>query len=281
MAIGPTRQQFREWAQKYTVLPVWQELVADLTTPVAAFARCVRDEPGFILESVENGERWSRYSFVGRRPRATLTSNGHKITIDGELGIDVPTDQGMLAVVEVLLQEYRSPQVDGLPPMHGGLVGYLGYDIIREIEHLPNVPTDELGLPDSALSVIGQIAAFDHWRQRVVLIDNVIVEPGMTDEQLDQLYDEGLARVAQFAADGASPLDEPLLEPPTRDAELPAVRSTMPEGGYQQAVEASKELIRAGDIFQVVLSQRFDFDLDADSFDVYRVRRWCASKRVA
>ena len=273
MSSGPTREVFRSWAKTYTVLPVWRELVADLTTPVAAFSRLVRNEPGFILESVENGERWSRFSFVGRRPRATLTSKGSEVTIDGELGIDVPTDQGMLATVEAILTEYRSPVVEELPPMHGGLVGYLGYDIVREIEKLPEVPTDQLGLPDATLMIVGQVAAFDHWRQRVALIENVVVDGSMSDAELDKIYDEALARLDQFAADGASELDEPLLTPPNLDDPMPEVRSTMSGGDYQRAVEAAKELIRAGDIFQVVLSQRFDFELDAEPFDVYRVLR--------
>jgi len=273
MTFGPSREQFRKWARSYTVLPVWRELVADLTTPVAAFARCVRDEPGFILESVENGERWSRFSFIGRRPRATISSSGQHVHIDGELGVDVPTNQGILATIEVLLREFRSPFVDGLPPMHGGLVGYLGYDVVREIEKLPNVPPDELGLADASLMVVGQIAAFDHWRQRVVLIDNVIVNDAMSDDELDAAYDSAFNRIDEFAEDGASTLDEPLLTPPERDDPLPAVKSSMSGGDYQRAVAGAKELIQAGDIFQVVLSQRFDFELHADPFDVYRVLR--------
>lgn len=273
MSVGPSRDDFHEWARTYTVLPVWRELVADLTTPVAAFARCVRDEPGFILESVENGERWSRFSFVGRRPRATLTSRGQSVSVTGDLDVDLPLDQGMLAAIEALLNVYRSPVVASLPPMHGGLVGYLGYDVVREIEHLPEPPPDSLGLADSSLSIVGQIAAFDHWRQVVVLIENIVVDASMTAAELDAAYDSALIRLDQFAEDGASSLDEPLLEPPVRDGARPPVHSSMPRGAYQQAVEASKELIRAGDIFQVVLSQRFDFDLDADPFDVYRVLR--------
>jgi len=273
MTSGPTREEFRKWARTYTVLPVWRELVADLTTPVAAFARCVRDEPGFILESVENGERWSRFSFVGRRPRATLSSAGQTVTVEGDPGIDIPTDQGMLGAIETLLREYRSPTVEGLPPMHGGLVGYLGYDIVREIEKLPDVPQDQLGLADASLMIVGQIAAFDHWRQRVVLIENVIVNDQMSDDELDAAYDVALQGIEQFAADGASSLDEPLLTPPDRDDPLPNVTSSMSGGDYQAAVRAAQDLIRAGDIFQVVLAQRFDFELDADPFDVYRVLR--------
>ena len=144
---------------------------------------------------------------------------------------------------------------------------------MREIERLPEIPEDQLELPDAELSVVGQVAAFDHWRQRVMLIENVVVAPGTAAAQLDALYDAALVTLDEFAADGASSLDEPLLEPPSKDDQLPAARSSMPSGAYQAAVNASKDLIRAGDIFQVVLAQRFDFDLDADSFDVYRVLR--------
>jgi anthranilate synthase component 1 len=157
--------------------------------------------------------------------------------------------------------------------MHSGIMGYIGYDVVREIERLPDAPPDDLGLPDAILSVIGDLAVFDHWRQRVVLIANAIVAPGATDVEVDRAYDEALARLDALAADGARPVDEPLLEPPSVDHPLPEVRSSMTEEEYCLAVETAKEHILAGDIFQVVLSQRFDFDLDADPFDVYRVLR--------
>ncbi len=256
----PSREEFHRLAADHTVVPVWRELLADLITPVAAFARLVSDdEPGFLLESVEHGERWSRWSFVGRNPLVTLTSRGGHLDVEGELHPDVPTDQGMLAAVEAMLERYRSPHLDELPPLHGGLVGYLGYDVVREVEHL--------------LSVIGQLAAFDHWRQRVTLIDNVIVEPGAGPDVLDAAYDAAVARLARLAADGARPLDEPMLSPPRPDDPLPEVTSSMAEGQYQAAVEAAREYVFAGDVFQVVLSQRFDFRLDAEPFDLYRALR--------
>ena len=126
-AARPAREEFRELARKHRVVPVWRELLADLVTPVAVFARLVPgDEPGFLFESVEHGERWSRWSFVGRHPLATLTSRGRDVVVEGELTLDVPTDQGMLAAVEAILDQFSSPDIEGLPPLHGGLVGYLG-----------------------------------------------------------------------------------------------------------------------------------------------------------
>ncbi len=272
--IRPTREQFHAWAGDHTVVPVWRELLADLITPVAAFARlCGDDAPGFLLESVEHGERWSRWSFVGRNPLATIVSRDGALTVDGDLPADLPLGEGVLAAIEWLLERYRSPMVDELPPLHGGLMGYLGYDVVREVERLPHVPEDVTGYPDAVLSVIGQLAAFDHFRQRVTLIENVLVPAGADDAELDRLYDAALDRLAVLAADGARPLAEPMVDPPDADAEPPAVHSSMDTETFHRAVGVAKEHILDGDIFQVVLSQRYSFDLEADPFDVYRVLR--------
>ena len=155
------------------------------------------------------------------------------------------------------------------------MVGYLGYDVVREVEHLPLVPPDERGYPDAILSVVGQLAAYDYWRQRVTLIDAVPVPPGAAGSRpaCDALYDAALARLDELAAEGAKPVDEPLVEPPGREDELPDTRRRTSPEAYRQAVEVAKEHILAGDVFQVVLSQRFDVDLDADPFDLYRSLR--------
>ena len=163
--------------------------------------------------------------------------------------------------------------MDDLPPLHGGLVGYLGYDVVREVEHLPDVPDDDQGLPDAVMSVIGELAVFDHWRQRVTLIENVIIPPGASSAEIDAAYDGAIASLEQLAADGARPVAEPLLEPPSEEEELPEVVSSMGSQTFCDAVEVAKEHILAGDIFQVVLAQRYDFDLGAQPFDVYRSLR--------
>ena len=271
--ISPSREAFRAFAAQHRVVPLWREVVGDLTTPVAAFARVVGDEPGFLLESVEHGERWARFSFIGRRPVATIVARGNELEITGRDFPEVPRNRGVLAALEVLLERYEAPHIAELPPLHGGIVGYLGYDVVREVERLPGGPVDDQGLPDAVLTVIGQIAAFDHWRQRVTLIENVFIDEGLTDSDLDAMYDAAVERLDDLAADGARPLDEPLLDPPTPDDPLPEVTSTMGGRRYQEAVEAAKEYILAGDIFQVVLAQRFDFDLAAEPFDYYRALR--------
>ncbi|HEX2851190.1 MAG TPA: chorismate-binding protein [Acidimicrobiales bacterium] len=271
--ISPGRSEFRSLARDHTIVPVWQEVLADFTTPVAAFARLVGDEPGFLLESVER-ERWSRWSFVGRRPSARLVlQSGGRLEVEGDVPASMPRDRGVLAALEALLHEYRSPSLAELPPLHGGIVGYLGYDVVREVERLPNVPADDQGVPEAALSVIGELAAYDHWRQRATLISNVVVRPGMTDDELDAAYDDAVTRLQALAADGARPVDEPVLVPPAPGDTAPDVRRSVSAEQYARMVAVAKEHILEGDIFQVVLAQRFDLDLDADPFDLYRALR--------
>ncbi|MGO9583298.1 MAG: anthranilate synthase component I family protein [Acidimicrobiales bacterium] len=271
---------FCELARAHSVVPVWRELVADSLTPVGAFRAMVGDGPGFLLESVEHGERWSRFSFVGRRAAATLVARGREIEVtQGSLPESVPLDGGVLACLESLLEIFRSPSFEELPPLHGGLVGYLGYDVVREIEGLPSPPADDLGHPDAVISVIGELAAFDHWRQRVTLVDNVLLDAerseGCDAVALEGTYLDALRHLEVMQSDLERPGREPLCAPPSAEATLPegAVRRGTSAASYRHAVEVAKEYIRAGDAFQIVLSQRFDFDLGCDPFDVYRVLR--------
>jgi len=271
---------FCELARAHSVVPVWRELVADSLTPVGAFRAMVGDGPGFLLESVEHGERWSRFSFVGRSPAATLVARGRDIEVtQGSLPESVPLDGGVLACLESLLELFRSPSFEELPPLHGGLVGYLGYDVVREIERLPSPPADDLGHPDAVISVIGELAAFDHWRQRVTLVDNVLLDAEKTEGSnaaaLEATYLDALRHLEVMQSDLERPGREPLSAPPSAEATLPegAVRRGTSAASYRHAVEVAKEYIGAGDAFQIVLSQRFDFDLGCDPFDVYRVLR--------
>jgi anthranilate synthase component I len=272
MLLRPSRDEFHSLAHDHTVVPVWAEVLGDLETPVAAYAKLVADGAGFLLESVEHGERWSRFSFVGRDPVATLVLRDGLVSVDGDLPVAVPRDQGMLAALEELLRVYRAPVIPALPPLHGGLMGYLGYDVVREIERLPDVPDDDQHLPDAVMSMIGSLAAFDHWRQRVTLIESVPVLD-LTDAARDDAYDAAVASIDRGLVNLARPLPYLPVEPPAADDVLPETKSSMPDGLYQQAVEVAKDYIVAGDIFQVVLAQRYDLQLDADPFDVYRVLR--------
>ena len=270
---SPDRQSFHDLAKNHSVIPVWRELLADLTTPVSLFARCVGEGEGFLLESVDRGESWGRWSFIGRNPLLTLTLRSQTIDVEGLLPEGIDVNNGILKALEDLLERYQSPQIEGLPPLHGGLMGYLGYDVVREIEALPNIPEDDRGFPDAIMSIIGDLVAIDHWRQRAFLLVNVLLTEGSDQDKVDQAYDEALNRLDSLAAAGALPLDEPLMEPPSGEDEVPEVTSTMTEDTYTAAVDAARDHILSGDIFQVVLSQRFDVELEAEAFDVYRVLR--------
>ena len=273
LTIRPSRDEFRLLAAQHTVVPVWAELLADLETPVSTFLKLVGEGEGFLLESVEHGERWARHSFVGHDPVATLELRDGHISVRGQrITPSFPTDQGMLAALDALIAAYRAPIMPDLPPLQGGILGFLGYDIVREVEHLPRVPTDDRGLPDAIMSIIGSLAAFDHWRQRMYLIESVPVLD-MRGDALDREYDAAIERIEATMERLAQPLVMPLVEPPMVGEAPPEVRSTMPDGMYQRAVQVAKEHILAGDIFQVVLAQRYDIDLQADPFDFYRVLR--------
>jgi anthranilate synthase component 1 len=272
----PTLDLFCSLAASASVVPVWRELLADTITPVSAFLGLVGGDPGFLLESVEGGEHWGRYSWVGRRPVATLVATGGRISVEGRLVPSVSLEGGVLAAVEGILGAYRSPVLAELPPLHGGLVGYLGYDVVREVERLVSPPPDDQGYPDAVISVIGQLAAFDRWRQRVVLIDNVVVEPGWGRAELEAAWEAAGERLDEMESSLASPLEPglaALVTPPVPGEAPPVVCRTMSSATYCAAVEVAREHILAGDIFQVVLSQRFDLELEAEPFDVYRVLR--------
>ena len=151
------------------------------------------------------------------------------------------------------IRDSTTPELDDLPPLHAGLMGYIGYDVVREVERLPNIPEDDTGHADGVMALIGELAAFDHWKQQVTLVANTVVPVNATDEELRRIYDDAIERLLALQNDGAQPIDEPLVSPPPSDPELPEVRSSMGKDVYCAAVEAAKEYILAGDIFQVCL----------------------------
>ena len=272
MRISPPRDEFRALAATYGVVPVWTEVLADRHTPVGVFLALVGDQPGFLLESVEHGERWARFSFVGCRPRAEIASVDGKVRVSGAVPASVPRDKGFLVALEAMLAAHRAPVMPELPPLQGGMIGHVGYDIVREIEHLPDAPKDDRNIPDAIVSMIGSLAAFDHWRQRAFLIESVPTL-GLSAEQIDAAYDAAIVAVQRMANDLSRAPPSDAIEPPITGETPSALTSSLPDGRYQDAVRVAKEHILAGDIFQVVLSQRFETQLDADPFDFYRVLR--------
>ena len=218
--LRPSRDEFRSLATRHRVVPVWREVLADLETPVSAFVKLVGADPagrpGFLLESVEHAQRWGRFSFLGRDPALTLVARGRHITVEGgPAPAGVPLDHGALAALEGLLGAYRAPHLEDLPPFHGGVVGYLGYDVVREVESLPDVPRDDLGLPDAVLALTGHVTAFDHFRQRLYLIENVFLD---AEPDVDTAYDRAVARLDAVVEDLARPLPYVPSRPPADGA---------------------------------------------------------------
>ena len=257
------------------MVPVWTEVLADLETPVAAYAKLVGDGAGLparvgrarrALEPVQ----LRRARPVGHARAARRRDRPSTATCP----TSVPLDRGMLAALDdAAARSTERPIIADLPPLQGGVMGYLGYDVVREVERLPDVPHDDRQLPDAVMSVIGSLAAFDHWRQRVYLIESVPVL-GLDDDELDAAYDAAIRRVeAGRRRSRPAAAVRAGRAAASRTRRCPRCAARCRTGMYQQAVEVAKEHIVAGDIFQVVLSQRYDLDLDADPFDVYRVLR--------
>jgi anthranilate synthase component I len=264
LAVSPGRDEFVELARRHPVVPVSVELLADRETPVSAFEKLVGDGPGFLLESVEGGERWARWSFLGWDPAFTLVSRDGACEVDAAW-VDLPPGDP-LDVLEALTGRYSTPDLPGLPPLHSGAVGYLGYDVVRYVEHLPGRPADDRGLPEMVWQFVGSLAALDRFRQTVVLVRNVFVD-GDPDAGYDAAVaalEEAASRLGAAAGHRPSPVDEP---------EPPPFTSTFTRPGFEEAVLAAKEHIRAGDAFQIVLSQRLATPFDGDPFGVYRALR--------
>ncbi|MDQ1662213.1 MAG: anthranilate synthase component [Blastococcus sp.] len=261
---APSRAEFGALDQP--MVPVTRRLLADSETAVGVYRKLARNRPGTVLlESAEQGKRWSRYSFVGVRSAGVLTERDGFTQWLGDpiAGItdDLPSDP--LDAVRTLGRRLRSPRRPELPPLTGGLVGYLGYDVVRRLERLPETAVDDLGMPELAMMLITDLAVLDHTDGTILLIANAFAGAAG--------YDDAVVRLDAMAADltQAAPPGVAVLEP----ADPAPATSSMPPGCYAEGVERVREHIRAGDAFQVVLAQRFQTPTEVDALDVYRVLR--------
>ena len=269
-AVTPSRAEFRELAAGHRVIPVTRRLLADDETPVGVFRKLAGDRPGtFLFESAENGRSWSRWSFVGVRSVATLTAVDGELVWTGEVPAGLPTTGDPLAALRTVVEELHSEALPGLPPLTGGMVGYLGYDVVRRLERLPSLTVDDLKVPELVMLLATDLAAVDHHEGTVTLIANAI-NWDASDERVDEAYDDAVARLDRMTAELAAPA--PSTVAVYTPAEPEFVRRRSP-AQHHAAVEIAKEQIRAGEAFQVVVSQRFETACDADPLDVYRVLR--------
>ena len=276
--LSPTREEFRALAGQGNLIPVFAELAADLDTPLSAFLRLRPGPYAFLLESVEGGEKWARYSFLGTDPLMVFTAKGKRISVrraDGTIELLPGSDP--FAALRELLSRFKPVPVPGLPRFQGGAVGFLSYDMIRHVERLPVLTTDDQKLPDAVFMFTDSLLVFDNLRHRLLVIANAHVTK--TDPaSLDRAYDAAAVKIGMLIgnlrrpARSPAPLTLPPVEPLVALGDE-GFTSTMDEAAFMDGVRRAKEFIAAGDAYQVVLSRRLDTELRADPFTVYRALR--------
>lgn len=276
METQPTFEVFQTLARQpgVGVVPVWREFLFDVDTAVTAYAKLSRPPFGFLLESVVGGDQWARYTFLGSEPAAAWRLHGDRAEwwTPEEGWTEIETDDP-LADFDARLRS-RTPAPDaGLPRLWGGAVGYFSYDVVRQVERLGEGPEDDLGLPDALFLFVDIVVAIDNLLGRAKAIATVDVEPGLDSDELRRRYDLAAVktrRVIDRLAESEAPA--PLALAPEPDSD-PDFTSTMTRDEFEAAVERIREYIRAGDVFQVVLSQRLGMELEAGPFSLYRALR--------
>jgi len=270
----PTFEEFTRWAGTAPCVPVYRQLTGDGLTPVSAFGRIERAAPSFLFESVIGGEKVGRFSFLGTEPFLRFEARGHDVvvTVPGDPGADRGySSADPLVDLQQLVDRYRAVHLPGLPRFAGGAVGYAAYDAVRYTEHLPDAPRDDRGLPDLSFSFFDRMVLFDHIRKTILVVAQAHLGP---DTDPRAAYALACARVDELVQRLAVPGPELALE--DLDTEGPvgrSPRSNFTREAYEQVVRHCQEYIKAGDIFQVVPSQRFQLQTSARPFNIYRVLR--------
>jgi anthranilate synthase component 1 len=268
--VTPSREEFHQLAVDRRVIPVVRRVLADAETPVGVYRKLAGGRPGtFLLESAENGRSWSRWSFVGVRSPAALTASGGEARWTGTPPVGLPTGGDPLTALRETVNLLHTDPLPGMPPLTGGMVGYLGYDAVRRLERLPELTTDDLRLPELVMLFATDLAALDHHEGTITLIANA-VNWDNSPERVDAAYDDAVARLDTMV-DQLQTSAEPTAAVFARPR--PEYRRRRDRAEYCAAVETAKEAIRAGEAFQVVLSQRFEMTTKADPLDIYRVLR--------
>ncbi len=266
---GPDYKTFEKLAREGNLVPVYDTYTADLLTPVGAYLRMANGAKySFLLESVEGGENMARYTFVGANPNEVFRARGRNCTLESEgKKTHSEEDQDPIEQLRRLTRRYRPVRMPGLPPLTGGAIGYCAYDMVRLVEDIPASGRDDLSLDDCVMMFYLGLVAFDHVRHRICIIRNVFTDgPGGLRSKYDAAV-EDIRRTRQ-ALEGPLPKQEP-----TRRTGPLRVESNMTKAQFTGAVRKAKEYIRAGDAFQIVVSQRFTAKTNADPFEIYRALR--------
>ena len=268
-SIVPNYNKFLSYCKQGNIVPVYKAVSADLLTPVLAYLKIeTKMSNTFLLESVEGGEKIARYSFLGCNPYLIFRAKGDLVEIikNDEA---VKSKGSLLEIMRETLRNHKMVRIPGLPPFSGGAVGYLTYDAVRWIEDIPQSGSDDLDLDDSVMMLFSNILAFDHVRQQILIISNVFVDDQSLS--LEAKYQKALEEIKDLEEKLNQPGHVPEVGSPVSDSI--EIKSNFSKTDYLNAMKKAKEYIKAGDIFQVVLSQRFSVDVTAYPFNIYRALR--------
>ncbi len=267
--ISPSREEFCELSKKGNLVPVYEEILADMQTPVEAFLKISKSSKyAYLLESVEGGEKWARYTFLGADPELVIKTSGNKafrVTQDGEQEFKLDGDP--LDEIKKVMSGYKPAGTEGLPLFFGGAVGYIGYDTVRFFENLPSISKKDTDLPDMVMMITDSLLIFDNVSQTLKVVVNAHI--GESDD-VDNVYDEAVIKIEKLL----TKLDEPLAyNRPSGKGSAVVYESNTSKEDFEKAVEKCKDYILEGDIFQVVLAHRLSIKLTVPAFEVYRVLR--------
>jgi anthranilate synthase component I len=263
--IRPTLDEFRRLARDHARVPVYREILADLESPVSAFRKLAAEGDAALLESMEGGEHWARYSILGCDPGVRFESRGTRVRVTRDGGVEEFDLDRPLSALDRIVDGLRSARLPELPGLAGGAIGFVSYDAVRRFERLPATARDELALPDARFTLFGSAVLFDHRAHTVKIV--VHVTPGNDPEGA---WRRAVAQIDERVARLTAPAPE--TDAPAARA-APHVASTVSRERFCAAVERAREYIRAGDVVQVVLAHRLEVETDCDPFDVYRALR--------
>jgi len=266
----PSFEAFAEKARRGNLIPVYTEILADLETPVSAFLKIDDGRYSYLLESVEGGEKWARYSFLGSGPTLIIQASGSRVEIRRGEAVETVESADPLRVVEKVMADYTPVPVEGLPRFFGGAVGYIGYDVApRSFEGLALRDKPSLDLPDLCLLITDTLLIFDNVAQKLKVVSNAHV----TGRPLREVYDESIAKIDSMIAALRRPLPTGVPAADRARRRSTDLESNLTKAEFMRIVERGKEYIAAGDVFQVVLSQRFQVPITASPVDLYRALR--------
>jgi anthranilate synthase component 1 len=264
-------EEFRNYARDFNVIPVYRKLLADGETPLGVYRKLAgTSTASFLLESAEHGGVWSRYSFIGAHSQATLTEVDGLAQWIGVAPAGAPSGIDPLEALRLSASHLRSPKIEGLPPLTGGLVGYMGYDSVRRLEKLPNLSKKDIPLPEIAFMLTSDLAVMDHAEGSITLIANAINWDG-SNERIDEAFADATARLDRMQSQLTAAIPGEIAHIP--QSSEPVYERNMSEDDYIAKVIRAKEEIVSGEAFQIVLSQRFSMECSADAIDVYRMLR--------